>query len=143
MSHICRWSAAGVAVALVATLAVACGTGSTITQAHVRWTSAAPSHYRMTWYEHAMVGTTRIVVEVRAGHAVKINPVRDDLKLMPVGDLSVESVFAELERVQNQAARVVASYDAGLGYPTAVRVDVDNHAIDDEYEFGIEALLVL
>jgi hypothetical protein len=35
------------------------------------------------------------------------------------------------------------SYDAGLGYPTAVRVDVDNHAIDDEYEFGIEALQVL
>jgi len=134
-------------VAFVAILGVGCSSStaadSATTQGHARWTSAAPDHYQMTWYKHAMVGTTRIVVEVRGGQQVKINALRDDLKLMPIGDLSVEGVFAELERSQKHADHVTASFDAGLGYPTAVRVDVDNHAIDDEYEFGVEALQVL
>ncbi len=90
-----------------------------------------------------MVGTTRILVEVRAGHVVTIDARRDDLKLMPVGELTVDSVFAELGRVEREAAKVVATYDPQLGYPTVVEVDVDDHAIDDEYTFGIESLQVL
>jgi Family of unknown function (DUF6174) len=90
-----------------------------------------------------MVGTTRIVVEVRGGHPVEVETLTDDLRLMPVGDLTVDSVFAELGRVQKSADEVTASYDSVLGYPTSVRVDVDKHAIDDEYEFGIESFRTL
>lgn len=145
MSRRHRLSAVVVTVVLV-TFCAACNDSATtasLTQARARWTASAPDHYRMTWYEHAMVGTTRILVEVRAEHVVKINSRRDDLKLMPVTDLTVSSVFAELERVQQHADKVVATYDPRLGYPTVVKVDVNDHAIDDEYTFGIESLQVL
>lgn len=90
-----------------------------------------------------MVGTTQIDVEVRAGRVETIDARRDDLKLMPVTDLTVDAVFAELAQVQQQADKVVATYDPRLGYPTVVEVDVDDHAIDDQYTFGIESLQVL
>jgi hypothetical protein len=146
MSRRRRWSAIVITAVVLVTFCAACNNSATtasLTQARARWTAVAPDHYRMTWYEHAMVGTTRILVEVRAEHVVKINARRDDLKLMPVTDLTVDSVFAELGRVQQQADKVVATYDPRLGYPTVVEVDVDDHAIDDEYAFGIESLQVL
>jgi len=121
----------------------ASATTSSLTNARARWTAVAPEHYRMTWYEHAMVGTTRLAVEVRAGRVVTIKAQRDDLKLMPVINMTVDSVFGEVEHVEQQADKVVASYDPILGYPTVVEVDVDDHAIDDEYTFGIESLQVL
>lgn len=141
-----RWSATVITAVVLVAFCAACtnsATAASLTQARARWTSNAPDHYRMTWYEHAMVGTTRIQVEVRAGHVVRINAPRDDVKLMPVTDLTVDSVFAELGRVQQQANKVVVTYDPRLGYPAVVEVDVDDHAIDDEHTFGIESLQVL
>jgi hypothetical protein len=141
-----RWPATVITVVMMVAFGAACdGNAATasLSQARARWTASAPDHYRMTWYEHAMVGTTRILVEVRGRQVVRVNAGRDDLKLMPVTDLTVESVFAELERVQQQADKVVVTYDPRLGYPTVVEVDVDDHAIDDEYTFGIESVQVL
>lgn len=146
MSRRRRWSSLVITTVVLMTSCLACGNSATtaaLTQARARWTASAVDHYRMTWYEHAMVGTTRILVEVRGGQVVTINARRDDLKLMPVTDLTVDSVFAELERVQQHADKVVATYDLRLGYPTVVKVDVNGHAIDDEYTFGIESLQVL
>lgn len=141
-----RWSATVITAVVLLTCCGACSTSATsasLTQAQARWTANAPDHYRMTWYERAMVGTTRITVEVRGGQVIKIHAERNDLKLTPVTSLTVDSVFAELERVQGQADKVVATYDPNLGYPTDVQVDLDDHAIDDEYSFGIESLQAL
>jgi hypothetical protein len=145
-----RSSTACVVAAFVATVGLASGchhvddsATTAMTTAHARWTAAAPDHYRMTWYEMGQVGTTRIDLEIRDGRAVSVTALSDDLKRMPVGDLDVETVFARLERAQRSADQVTSTYDATLGYPTSVRVDVDESAIDDEYEFGIESFRAL
>lgn len=150
MTGLRRRCAIGAVAVLVGTVGVACD-GSAVTDAaksattvaHARWTSAAPRHYRMTWFEKASVGTTRVDIEVRDGHAVEVHAQADDLKRMPVGDLTVDNVFADIERAQENADMVTATYDPALGYPTSVRIDVDKGAIDDEYEFGIASLRVL
>lgn len=110
-------------------------------QAHARWDANAPQHYRYTWHKRAMIGVSRIIVEVRDGKIVKTTPLQDDLKVMATGGPpTVEAVFTELRTAQTNAAQVVVSYDHDLGYPLSVWVDVSTRSIDDEYEFGVQDL---
>ena len=97
----------------------------------------------MTWFKRAMIGETRVVLEVRDGDVVTARALMDDLQLMPLGDLTVEAMFAEIREAEAEAANVEATYDAELGYPRTVRVDVDERSIDDEYDFGIQELVIL
>lgn len=132
-------------LAVVLTLATACGGSSSAQadaqQAHARWDSNGPHHYRYTWHKRAMIGVSRIIVEVRDGKVVKATPLQDDLKVMATGGPpTVEAVFTELRTAQTNAETVDVSYDHDLGYPLSVWVDVSTRSIDDEYEFGVQDL---
>jgi hypothetical protein len=97
----------------------------------------------MIWYERAMIGKSRVLVEVRDGTVVTARSLQDDLQVMPVRSLTVESVFDAVTEAESRAATVTASYDPDFGYPRTVHVDVDESSIDDEYDFGIESLKVI
>lgn len=132
-------------LAVVLTLATACGGSSSAQadaqQAHARWDSNGPHHYHYTWHKRAMIGVSRIIVEVRDGKVVKATPLQDDLKVMAgAGPPTVEAVFTELRTAENDAETVDVSYDHDLGYPLSVWVDVSTRSIDDEYEFGVQDL---
>jgi len=131
--------------AVVLTLATACqGSSSALadtSQARARWDSNGPHHYRYTWHKRAMIGVSRIIVEVRDGKVVKATALADDLKVMAGGGPpTVEAVFTELRTAQTDAELVDVSYDHDLGYPLSVWVDVSTRSIDDEYEFGVQDL---
>ncbi|MGI9647900.1 MAG: DUF6174 domain-containing protein [Acidimicrobiia bacterium] len=54
--------------------------------------------------------------------------------------LTVEGVFAEIDRALQEADRFQAAYHPVLGYPVYVSIDWDDRAIDEEVTYFIENL---
>jgi hypothetical protein len=141
-----------VSTAIAAAITLCLGTSCAATASHsdssldparVQWAAKGPTHYRMIWYQRAMIGESRVVVEVRDGKVITAKALRDDLQLMPVHSLTVERAFQAISEAETKAATVSASYDRDFGYPRTVHVDVDERSIDDEYDFGIESLKII
>lgn len=104
------------------------------------WMSNGPDDYRFIWRTSAMVRQGRFAVEVHDGAVVSIKTLQEGPRVLRERALTVEDVFAELEQLQATADAVEVSYDAELGYPRSVVVDLIDGAVDDEYEFHIEDL---
>lgn len=134
-SRVLRAGAAAAALVLI----TSCGDDEAA-QAQQLWTSNGPDDYRFIWRTSAMVGQGRFAVEVHDGAVVSIKPLQEGPRVLEERALTVEDVFAELEELQATADAVEVSYDAELGYPRSVAVDVIDGAVDDEYEFHIEDL---
>ena len=54
--------------------------------------------------------------------------------------LTVEGVFAEIDRALQEADRFQAAYHPVLGYPVYVSIDWDERAVDEEVTYHIENL---
>ena len=134
------------ALVVVLTLATACGGNAAAearTEALRRWEASGPDDYRFVWRTSAMVGQTRLAVEVRDGAVVAVDPLQEGWRMLEDESLTVERIFAELAEIQQQADAVDVVYDPELGHPRSVAVDVIEEAVDDEYAFSVEDLQAL
>jgi hypothetical protein len=128
---------------ILATSCAGIPSDAALQDARAQWQANAPRHYRMTWFKQGMIGESRVAVEVSDGKVISSRAIQDDLQVMPIRGLNVESVFDSIAAVETSSDEVATSYDSDLGYPQLVRVDVDKRSIDDEYNFGIATLEVL
>lgn len=138
-----RWMLRSLSFTMALGLTTACG-GNPAAEARAEaqqlWEADGPDDYRYVWRTSAMVGETRLAVEVRDGAVVGVDPLQVAWRMLDDESLTVEGIFAELEEIQQEADAVDVVYDPELGYPRSVSVDAIETAIDDEYEFFIEEL---
>jgi hypothetical protein len=81
---------------------------------------------------------------VRDARVVSLRSLSTGLEIQPEyrdAFLSVEEVFAEIERARDQGAfRVSVEYDAELGFPRDTFIDYDDRIADEERGFAIANL---
>jgi outer membrane lipoprotein-sorting protein len=120
-------------------------------QAQEKWQDANVSHYR---YELAIScfcifsADMPLVIEVQNGEAVsmeyksgkEIDPAF--LEQFQRYD-TIDKIFAEIEKAENEAERVEVTYDEKYGFPTQVTIDQAQQAADDELYLTISNFEVL
>ena len=105
-----------------------------------KWQDANISHYR---YELSIscfcifAQDMPLVIEVQNGEVVSMEYKSgkeidaSNLELFQRYD-TIDKIFAELEKAQNEAERVEVSYDEKYGFPTQITIDQAVQAADDE-----------
>ena len=124
---------------------------SEVERAHEKWQAANVSHYR---YELAIScfcifsADMPLVIEVQNGEVVSMeykSGKEIDASSMEVFEKynTIDKIFAELEKAENEAERVEVTYDEKYGFPTQVTIDQAQQAADDELYLTISNFEVL
>jgi Family of unknown function (DUF6174) len=136
-------------VFLVALVAAGCDTtGPTddldrererLEQARAQWRSQGIVDYRYTFRRSCFCGPDvrePAQVVVRGGQIVSVQSVASGAPLDPALYYTVEGLFDLLEdAIDQEAARLSATYDSGLGYPTSGYIDRNEMIADEELGF--------
>ena len=141
---------------LVAILMTGCASlvgqaSSEVERAQEKWQDANISHYS---YELTIScfcvfsPDMPLVIEVQNGEAVSMTYKSGkeidaaNMELFQRYD-TIDKVFAELEKAQNEAERVEVTYDETYGFPTQITIDHAEMAADDELYLSISNFEVL
>jgi uncharacterized protein DUF6174 len=144
-----RLPARGAAAVLLGLLAAACGTtGPTddldrerqrLEQARGQWRAQNIVDYQYTFRRSCFCtpeSREPAVVTVRAGSIVSVESVATGAPQDPAFYFTIEGLFDLLdEAIDQEAARVSASYHSGLGYPTTAYIDRSEMIADEELGF--------
>jgi hypothetical protein len=105
------------------------------------WRSQHLSDYSYVYEEGGMACCDRVRVTVHGGRVVQTRVLHE---LYPLNKKpTVDDVFAAARHEMHVADGVTVRYDPRYGFPLAVDVDPNDHAIDDEWAFRIEQFRVL
>ncbi len=124
---------------------------SEVDRAQEKWQNANVKHYR---YELTIgcfcifTPDMPLVIEVQNGEVVSIaykSGKEIDAPSMETFAKynTIDKIFAELEKAQNEAEKVEVTYDEKYGFPTQVTIDHAQQAADDELYLTVANFEVL
>ncbi len=124
---------------------------SEVERAQQTWQDANIKHYR---YELTIscfcifTPDMPLVIEVKDGQVVSMaykSGKEIDAPSMETFEKynTIDKIFAELEKAQNEAERVEVKYDEKYGFPTQITIDHAQQAADDELYLSISNFEVL
>lgn len=120
-------------------------------EAKARWEQADVTDYTYAFYTGCGERATgRFQVTVRGGEVTEVegldDPGRNLVEHLDLSDLvnimlTVDGLWAEVERARSDADRVEVRADERYGYPARVDIDWQANAIDDEVCYEISDLV--
>ena len=118
------------------------GTESELESARARWAAQAPAVYsytlsRVCFCPVEWIGPVTVTVRNGVVESVKYTQTGGDVTPLARGNFpAVEGLFAAIDSARaNRVARLDVAYDATLGYPTRIDVDVNLKTADEEYTY--------
>ena len=124
---------------------------SEVERAQEKWQKANISHFRYELTISCFCVFSQdmpLVIEVKDGQAVSMtykSGKEIDPSLLEQFQRydTIDKIFAELEKAQNEAERVEVSYDEKYGFPTQITIDHAQQAADDELYLTVANFEVL
>lgn len=108
-----------------------------LAEAEQRWTEAAPASYSYTLERRCFCVPLTMEIEVSNGEILRTAVIEGE-----EGDslvLSIEELFEVVaDALDEHPAELRVEYDAELGYPTEIWVDLEEYLADEEYGYGVE-----
>ena len=128
--------------ALVCLGLTACGGDTKLVDAQTKWKSQALTSYRFDYSRNCFCPDSGTVYVVRVQNGA-VTTVTEKATGTPVDakDLSsfptIDAIFITIDKADHEAASLSVTYDAAMGFPTAVSIDWIAEAVDDEVSMTI------
>lgn len=113
-------------------------------EAIARWNTSGLTHYRFRMQQSCFCPpeiTAPGLVEVFEGEIVSVEDPKTNEPLSPENYLTVSELFDVVQgAIDFEVWWLSAEYDAVLGYPTAISIDVDEFLVDDTTSYAASEL---